>query len=411
MHSRHDAWQEPRRQFHCADRPPATPSRSQNLSPYGPTNGTVTVNDTLPVGPDSDQRDRYRMVLLHCLPDCELRHVRTFWPANSFYPSITVNANVLQSAPSTVTNTALVSGGGEVNLANDSATDVATVISSADLSITNAASPDPVAAGGNITYTQVVTNNGPSAADNATMVEAVPTNTTFVSMATPAGWTCTTPAVGSTGNVVCTNLNMAGSTAATFSLVTKVNAGTANGTVITDTANVSSSVSDPNSANNTASASTIVGTAAGAQLVVTNVASPNGVAAGSNITYTQVVTNVGSATATSATFTETDIPTADLTFVSITPTSAPGWTCTSPPVSCTNPGVAAGATATFTAVYTVKAGTVVGTVITDTATVNAANQTSGASSAIATDTVTATTSQADLASHHRCNPALSFCRQ
>ena len=367
----------------------------ENLSPYGPTNGTVTVNDTMPVGltPTSATGTGWSCSIASQTVSCVTSAVL---PANSFYPSITVNANVLQTAPSIETNTALVSGGGEVNLANDSATDVANVISTADLSITNAASPDPVAAGGNITYTQVVTNNGPSAADNATMVEAVPTNTTFVSMATPAGWTCTTPAVGSTGNVVCTNLNMAGSTAATFSLVTKVNAGTANGTVITDTANVSSSVSDPNSANNTASASTIVGTAAGAQLVVTNVASPNGVAAGSNITYTQVVTNVGSATATSATFTETDIPTADLTFVSITPTSAPGWTCTSPPVSCTNPGVAAGATATFTAVYTVKAGTVVGTVITDTATVNAANQTSGASSAIATDTVTATTSQADL---------------
>ena len=69
--------------------------------------------------------------------------------------------------------------------------------------------------------------------------------------------------------------NEAQSTAATFSLVTKVNTGTANGTVITDTATVSSSVSDPNSANNTSSASTVVGAAAGADLIVTNAASPN----------------------------------------------------------------------------------------------------------------------------------------
>ncbi|MGB8580085.1 MAG: C25 family cysteine peptidase [Candidatus Sulfotelmatobacter sp.] len=367
----------------------------ENLSPYGPTNGTVTVNDTMPVGltPTSATGTGWSCSIASQTVSCVTSAVL---PANSFYPSLTINANVLQTAPSVETNTALVSGGGEVNLANDSATDVANVISTADLSITNAASPDPVVAGGNITYTQVVTNNGPSAADNATMVEAVPNNTTFVSMAAPAGWSCTTPAVGSTGNVVCTNLNMAGSTAATFALVVKVNTGTANGTVITDTAKVSSSVSDPNSANNTASASTIVGSSAGADLVVTNAASPNGVAPGGNITYTQVVTNVGSLTATAATFTESTSPVADVTFVSVSAAAAPGWTCTAPPVSCTNPSVAAGATGTITAIYKVNAATPIGTLITNTATVNAANQTSGPNTAIASDTVTATTSQSDL---------------
>ncbi|MGB8989662.1 MAG: hypothetical protein WCC37_23900, partial [Candidatus Sulfotelmatobacter sp.] len=379
----------------------------ENLSPYGPTNGTVTVNDTMPVGltPTSATGTGWSCSIASQTVSCVTSAVLA---ANSFYPSLTINANVLQTAPSVETNTALVSGGGEVNLANDSATDVANVISTADLSITNAASPDPVAAGSNITYTQVVTNNGPSAADNATVVEAVPNNTTFVSMATPAGWTCTTPAVGSTGNVVCADLNMAGSTAATFSLVTKVNTGTANGTVITDTATVSSSVSDPNSANNTASASTVVGAAAGADLIVTNAASPNGVAPGGNITYTQVVTNVGSLTATAASFTESTSPVADVTFVSISAAAAPGWTCTAPPVSCTNPSVAAGATGTFTAVYKVNATTAVGTLITNTATVNAANQTAGANSAIANDTVTATTSQADLALTTTATPLSVF---
>jgi uncharacterized repeat protein (TIGR01451 family) len=368
----------------------------ENLSPYGTTNGIVTVNDTLPVGltPTNASGTGWSCSIASQTVSCVNP---TVLAANSFYPSpITITASVAQTAPSTETNTALVSGGGEINLANDTATDVASVVSTADLSITNTASPDPVAAGSNVTYTQVVTNNGPSAADNATLVEAVPTNSTFVSLAAPAGWNCTTPPVGAGGNVVCTALNMAGSTAATFALVTKVNTGTANGTVITDTATVSSSVNDPNSANNTATASTIVGTTAGAQLVVTNTASPNGVAAGGTITYTQVVTNVGSVAATTATFTESDTPVADITFVSISALSAPGWTCTSPPVSCTNPSMAPGATATFTAVYTVKAGTGVGTVISNTATVNAANQTSGASSAIANDTVTSSTLPASL---------------
>ena len=377
----------------------------ENLSPYGSTSGTVTVNDTLPVGltPISASGTGWSCSIASQTVSCVNS---TVLAANSFYPSITVNANILQTAPSTETNSALVSGGGEVNFANDSATDVANVVSTADLSITNTASPNPVTAGSNITYTQVLTNNGPSAADNGTVVEAIPANTTFVSIAAPVGWTCTTPPVGGTGNVVCTDLNMAGSTAATFSVVTKVNSGTANGTVITDTATASSSVSDPNSANNTASASTIVGTTAGADLLVTNTASPNGVAAGSNITYTQVVTNAGSLAATAATFTEATP--AFTTFVSFSAAAAPGWTCTSPPVSCTNPLVAAGATGTFTAVYKVNAGTPVGTIISDSATVNASNQTSGASSATATDTVTTTTSQADLALTTAATPLSVF---
>src|SRR5439155_24727580 len=116
------------------------------------------------------------------------------------YPSITINVNVTQTAPATVTNTAVVGGGGEINLANAPATDVANVVSSADMSLPDAGAPNPVAAGSNITYTQVVTNSGPSAADNATLVATVPANTTFVSLASPAGWPCVTPGVGGTGN-------------------------------------------------------------------------------------------------------------------------------------------------------------------------------------------------------------------
>jgi len=362
-----------------------------NLSPFGPTSGTVTVNDTLPVGliPTSASGTGWTCSVTSQTVSCT---DSTVLAANSSYPSITINANVAQTAPATETNTAVVGGGGEVNLANDTATDVANVVSSADLSVTNTAVPNPVAAGSNITYTQVVTNNGPSAADNATLVEAVPANTTFVSMAAPAGWTCLTPAVGGTGNVVCTTLNLLGSTAANFSMVVKVNAGTANGTVITDTATVSSSVSDPVSSNNSASASTVVGATAAAELTVTNSASPNPVVAGNNITYTQVVTNTGSVAATGATFNETT-PT-NTTLVSITPPA--GWTCALFPPQCTNPSVAAGSSGTFTAIYTVNAGTASGTVITDTTTVNAANQAFGPNSATATDVV-ATGVQADLA--------------
>ena len=360
-----------------------------NVGIYGATSGVVTINDTLPFGltPTSATGTGWTCSVSGQTISCTRSDSL---PKSSSYPSLTLSATVLQTAPATVTNTATVAGGGEANLLNDTATDVASVISSADMKVTETGSPNPVAAGSNITYTQVVTNSGPSAADNATVVSPIPLNTTFVSIAAPAGWSCATPGVGNTGNVVCTDVSMAGSTAGTFTLVVKVGGATANGTVITDTVSVSSSVSDPNSANNTASVNTVVG-GTGPNLTVTNAASPNPVQAGSPITYTQVVVNTGSSAATTATFNETTPP--NTTFVSITPPA--GWTCTTFPPQCTDPSVAANTSGTFTVVYKVNAGTGNGTVITDTATANSANQSYGASSAIATDIVGSAT-QADV---------------
>jgi uncharacterized repeat protein (TIGR01451 family) len=372
-----------------------------NVSPYGPSAGVVTMNDTLPVGitPTSATGTGWTCSVSGQTVSCTRSDSLA---AAGTYPSLTLNGLVSQSAPATLTNTATISGGGEANLLNDTATNVATVASSADMKVTDSATPNPVAAGSNITYTQVVTNNGPSAADNATMVAPIPTNTTFVSIAAPSGWSCSAPGVGTTGNVVCTNVNMAGSTSGTFTLVVKVVSTTTNGTVITDSVSVSSSAPDPNSANNTASANTVVGTS-GPNLTVTNTASPDPVQAGNNITYAQVVTNTGSSAATTATFTETT-PT-NTTFVSITPPT--GWTCTAFPPQCTDASVAANTSGTFTAIYKVNAGTANGVVITDTATVNAANQSFGANSAVATDIVGGAT-QADVALTSVATPSFVF---
>jgi uncharacterized repeat protein (TIGR01451 family) len=370
-----------------------------NVSLLDATSGVVTINDTLPIGltPTSASGTGWSCSVTGQTVSC----VRSDSLAiGASYPSITLNVSVLPSAPATVTNTATVGGGGDANLLNDLATDTANVGSSADMAVTDAGSPNPVAAAANITYTQVVTNNGPSAADNATVVAIIPANTTFVSIAAPVGWTCLSPGVGGTGNVVCTNVNMLALTAGTFTLVVKVNSGTANGTVITGKVSVASSAVDPISSNNTATVTTLVGTA-GPNLTVTDVASPNPVLAGANITYTQVVTNTGSSAATNGTFSEAT-PT-NTTFVSITPPA--GWTCTGfPAVPCQNPSVGAGVSGTFTVVYQVAAGTASGTIITDLVTVNATNQSFGASSAVATDIV-GTAAQADLALSTAASPS------
>jgi uncharacterized repeat protein (TIGR01451 family) len=271
---------------------------------------------------------------------------------------------------------------------------------SADLAVTNTGTPPVVVPGANITYTQGVTNNGPFDAVNAVFSETIPANTTFQSLTVPAGWSCTTPAVGATGNITCTNPSVVNGASSSFTLVVQVNPGTTNQTQITDVASVTSGTADSNLANNSASVTTIVGAATDADLVVTNAATPNPVVAGQNITYTQVVTNNGPASAASVSFTET-LP-ANTTFVSL-PTPA-GWSCVTPAVgasgtiTCTIASLASGGTATFRPVLQVTAGTPSGTVISDTASVNAATPDPNPTSNSATvNVVVATAGQADLA--------------
>ena len=274
----------------------------------------------------------------------------------------------------------------------------------ADLAVTNSGTPSVVVAGNNITYTQTVTNNGPQDAVNATFVEAVPGNTTFQSLVIAPGWSCTTPAVGSAGNISCTNPDVANAAVGTFTLVVQVIPGTVSGTQILDTASVSSGTNDPNLANNTASVLTLVGSATSANLVVTKTASPNPVQAGNNLTYTIVVHNNGPAAATAVTFTDA-IP-AHTTFVSLAQTGN-AWVCPAPgaSVSCTIASFPSGGTTTFTLIVTVVAGTASGTVITNTAGTSTATPDPNPSSNSSTVNVTvASAGQYDLSVTSSASP-------
>jgi uncharacterized repeat protein (TIGR01451 family) len=274
----------------------------------------------------------------------------------------------------------------------------------ADLAVTNSGTPSVVSPGGNITYTQVVTNNGPQDAVNATFIEAVPGNTTFQSLAIAPGWSCTTPAVGSAGNISCTDPDVANAAVGTFTLVVQVIPGTVNGTQILDTASVSSGTNDPNLANNTASVLTIVGAATSADLVVTITASPNPVQAGNPITYTITVHNNGPAATSSVTLTDT-IP-VHTTFTSLAQTGTT-WVCPAPgaSVSCAVASLPSGATTTFTLILTVTAGTASGTVIANTASTSTSTPDPNPSSNSATVNVTvASAGQYDLSVTSTASP-------
>ncbi|HEX8410119.1 MAG TPA: lamin tail domain-containing protein [Thermoanaerobaculia bacterium] len=302
--------------------------------------------------------------------------------------TLVVNVDPALIAGNVLTNTATATTATtDPNGANNSATATTTVTASADLLLSKTDTPDPVFAGGNISYQLTLTNNGPSNAAAATFTDALPAGTTFVSLSTTGPWTCVTPAVGATGTVTCTNPSYGG--VDFFTLVVQANASLTSGTVITNTATLASTTTDPNPANNSSTATTTVGVGS-ADVSITKTDSPDPVNAGANITYTVTVNNAGPTNAASAVMNDT-LP-ASTTFVSL---SAPaGWTCTTPAVgatgtvSCTNPSLGTGG-AVFSLVVRVAPATASGTVITNTATVSSttADPTPGNESAVATTNV------------------------
>ena len=145
----------------------------------------------------------------------------------------------------------------------------------ADLTVTKSADVDQVVPGRDITYTITLRNMGGDPATSASMSDTLPevttsadvspatptfTSTTLVSFTPAPGWTCSTPSVGSGGTVSCTRANVAGSSIHTFTLVVHVPSGAVpNGDYpyISNTVSVSAT-NDPNTENDTGSASTLV---------------------------------------------------------------------------------------------------------------------------------------------------------
>jgi uncharacterized repeat protein (TIGR01451 family) len=212
---------------------------------------------------------------------------------------------------------------------------VASSSSQADLAITKVGTPNPVLAGNNITYTIVVTNNGPGTASTVTMTDTLPANTTVVSItppSTPTGWACPAAALGVQ---TCTNLSLASGTTSTFTLVLKVTAGTPPGTVLTNSAAVGSLTSDPTNTNNTASTTSVVASPTQADVAILKTASPEPVDQNTNLTYTLQVTNNGPAVATGVTV--TDVLPSQVTFTSLSIPSVQGsctYTAATTTVSC-----------------------------------------------------------------------------
>lgn len=143
--------------------------------------------------------------------------------------------------------------------------------SSADLSVTKTASPNPGQTGVPLSYRIIATNNGPAAATNVIVTDPLPAGVTFGSASSTQG-NC-----NGTTTVSC-NLGSlpVGASAIVTIVVTPTSAGQ-----ITNSATVAGTEPDPDASNNTASATTLIQPAA-----------PSPVMLDDNLTVSTVITGL-----------------------------------------------------------------------------------------------------------------------
>jgi uncharacterized repeat protein (TIGR01451 family) len=168
-----------------------------------------------------------------------------------------------------------------------------------DLSVTKTDSPDPVAPGGQLTYTIAVQNAGPDPASNLTLTDTLPAGVTFASLTAPNGWNCSTPAVGSGGTVSCSKNTLGATATSTLSLLTNVASTVPPGSTLSNTATIASRSFDSDNSNNSSTTTTAV-TASAPSLTVTKVLtgtadndSSGAVSAGDRLDYRVTAHNSG----------------------------------------------------------------------------------------------------------------------
>lgn len=200
---------------------------------------------------------------------------------------------------------------------NNTDVDPTVIVDDADISLAKSTvGPDPVAAGDTTSFEVVVTNDGPSDADDISVVDALPAGMTLV-RASGSGWVCSDEAP-----ITCTrDVIPAGTSAPAITVEVRVGAGVAEGATLTNSATVSTSTPGDDPGNNTDEATVDVVTSA--DLAIDKSHQGGSVVAGTTVTFDLVVSNLGPSDAAPV-VTVTDQLPPGLTFAS----SDGPWTCT-----------------------------------------------------------------------------------
>jgi len=339
----------------------------------GVTNGgpasafNVVVTDTLPTGLTYVSSTDTCTAVAGTVT-CKLGNIAS-GSSTSFDIQVSVDATV--AAGSTLTNTATVKSDQQDPVASNNTASASVIVTAqADLQLTKTCKPDQTAAqaGSTAFCTIAVFNAGPSTAQNVQVTDNIFASTPFTvtSVLTSPSVACTAPGGATTsGTVSCAFGSLASGGTATVT----VNFSANSGGDINDTAMVTATTPDPNTANNSATGK--VTFVSSADVSITKVSSPNPVVAGTNLTYTISVGNVGPSTATNVVVKDT-LP-GQVSMVSTTPSagSCTGGIPGNPlqPLTCTLGSLANGGSATITVVVTVAPNTPSGTILVNNATV------------------------------------------
>jgi len=256
--------------------------------------------------------------------------------------SATVTVVVTPAQVGSIVNTAFVlSDIQDPNPANDSATVTTVVVNPtapiADLAVAVSAAPS-VTVGNDLTYTILVTNNGPAAATDIALTSVLQPNVALASISPGC--------VGQVGGTIaCGPLSLASGASTQLTIVVRA---LVTPTITNTVAVASSTTQDPSPANNTAVVTTTVGSG-GADLGITLTSSPEPVQFNRPLTLTVIVTNSGPSDATNVfvTYTPPNTPQpTDIEFASVM--SSQGF-CSSPSggarITCSLANLANGATA------------------------------------------------------------------
>ena len=283
----------------------------------GPTVGTVTVVDALPASLTATSVAGTGWTCTLGTLTCTRSDVLA---AAGVYPVITLTVTVASNAPSSVTNSVTVSGGGETNVSNDSATDP-TTITAPDMTITKSHTGNFTLGQVGATYTITATNSGTASTTAAvSVVDTLPASLTATAMA-GTGWTCTL------GTLTCTRSDLLANGSAYPVITLTVNVAANAPSSVTNTATVSGG-GEVNTANDVASDPTGI---SAPDLTITKTHTGNFAQGQIGATYTIIASNVGTGS-TNGTVTVVDTLPASLSATAMTGT---GWTCAVATVSCT----------------------------------------------------------------------------
>ncbi len=212
------------------------------------------------------------------------------------------------------------------NLANNSSTVLVDVLPSADMQLSKTVNLPSVAVGQNLTYLLTARNNGPNTATNVTVIDQLPSHVSVQSI-TPTGAGVCQNNSPVAGQIRCIWPSMGRNTTQSVTIVVRPTL-PAEGTTITNTADVTADQTDANAANNSSSVNTTV-TQAVIDLLLNKRDQQDPVPQLGTAVYEVRVTNLGPSVATDVVLLE-NLPSTFLRFIRATPAQG---VCAAPDVN------------------------------------------------------------------------------